>query len=167
MKIKNEYDSTKNMLNKIRSIINENKKVSNILIEQEEKNDSKLLDDDSEEKTIDGVNIKLLSKDGLGTFKFEKNKEILLNLINSLRSEINPMITLEPGFMFDKDSARLIGNYKDVVFMYSVGENTENGLYIKCDTTFINDEFNELLKKLTDKTETVITILSDIIESRR
>lgn len=163
MKINSEYNNTKKMLKTIRNIISENKKVINILSEQEAEKNS---DDNSDEKTINSVKIKLLSPDGIGKFTLGNNEDIINNLIESFKTEISPMIDFTPGFIIDKNDIRLIGIIKEITFLYSYSNKTENGLYIKCDTTLLTSEKIKILDELQKKSESVIKIFADILESR-
>lgn len=169
MKINSEYNNTKKMLKTIRNIISENKKVINILSEQEAEKNS---DDNSDEKTINGVKIKLLSPDGIGKFTLGNNEGIIDNLIESFKTEISSLIKFTPGFIIDKNEIRLIGIIEGFTFLYSCSNSqeetkTENGLYIKCDTTLLTSEKIEILDKLQKKSESVIKIFADILESRK
>lgn len=168
MKINSEYNNTKKMLKTIRNIISENKKVINILSEQETEKKNK---NKSTEKTIDSVKVKLLSPDGIGKFTLGNNEEIIINLIESFETEISSLIDFTPGFIIDKNDIRLIGIIEGFTFLYSCSNSqeetkTENGLYIKCDTTLLTSEKIEILDKLQKKSESVIKIFADILESR-
>lgn len=144
-KILNEYDDTKRMLNKLRSL-NESKKSFRINEQFETQSSEEPQNDDV--TVINDVDVKLLSTDQMDMKLNDEQKNMLSSLIDSFREQVSQISELEPGLTLSERQIRLDGSIpdEDINFVLIAGE--EAGLYINADMLKLEQETINVLTKL-------------------
>jgi hypothetical protein len=144
-KILNEYDDTKRMLNKLRSL-NESKKSFRINEQFETQSSEEPQNDDL--TVINDVDVKLLSGDQMDMKLSDEHKNMLSSLIDSFRDQVSQISELDPGLTLSERQIRLDGSIpdEDINFVLIAGE--EAGLYINADMLKLEQETINVLTKL-------------------
>jgi flagellar motility protein MotE (MotC chaperone) len=170
MKMKNQYDVTKNMLRTIRTLT---ESVSHKKSLNEEEMDQSGLDMNQPEgnvkddiTVINDVDVKLLSTDERDMELKEDQKEIISKLIDSFRQQISQIVDFEPGFTINQNQIRLDGKLTDegINFVFIAGE--ESGIYINADMLKLEQNIANTLTKLAKFEETYKTELEPLITHR-
>lgn len=157
------YDETKKMLNKLRTL-NESYIKSKSLMEQEETSTEET---DNNVDNVNGVDVKLISRDKMDLELSDTQKTNISNLIDSFREQISQLAEFEPGFTFNENQIRLDGNIPDVDLSFVLIAGDEMGLYVNADMLKIEDETLEILNKLNDFLLTYEDALNPIIRERQ
>jgi len=170
MKMKNQYDVTKNMLRTIRTLT---ESVSHKKSLFEEEMDQTGLDMNQPEgnvkddvMVINDVDIKLLSTDERDMELKDDQKEIISKLIDSFRQQVSQIVDFEPGFTINQNQIRLDGKLTDegVNFVFIAGEDA--GVYINADMLKLEQNIANTLTKLAKFEETYKTELESLITQR-
>jgi hypothetical protein len=168
----NEYDQIKGLLNKMRSLNETKKRVSNIIVEQEEPLDTQVDNNATKEQydnieVINDVEVKLLSTDKGDTELRQDEKNTISQLIDSFRQEVSQMSELDPGIVITEKQVRLDGNDTevDVNFTFIVGE--DMGLYITSEMALVNEGMLDFITKLDKFWETFKTSVEPLIRERK
>jgi flagellar motility protein MotE (MotC chaperone) len=170
MKMKNQYDVTKNMLRTIRTLT---ESVSHKKSINEEEMDQTGLDMNQPEgnvkddvMVINNVDVKLLSTDERDMELKDDQKEMISKLIDSFRQQVSQIVDFEPGFTINQNQIRLDGKLTDegVNFVFIAGE--EAGVYINADMLKLEQNIANTLTKLSKFEETYKTELEPLITQR-
>jgi thiamine phosphate synthase YjbQ (UPF0047 family) len=170
MKMKNQYDVTKNMLRTIRTLT---ESVSHKKSLFEEEMDQTGLDMNQPEgnvkddvTVINDVDVKLLSTDERDMELKDDQKEIISKLVDSFRQQVSQIVDFEPGFTINQNQVRLDGKLTDegVNFVFIAGE--EAGVYINADMLKLEQNIANTLTKLAKFEETYKTELEPLITQR-
>jgi flagellar motility protein MotE (MotC chaperone) len=170
MKMKNQYDVTKNMLRTIRTLT---ESVSHKKSLFEEEMDQTGLDMNQPEgnvkddvTVINDVDVKLLSTDERDMELKDDQKEMISKLIDSFRQQVSQIVDFEPGFTINQNQIRLDGKLTDegVNFVFIAGE--EAGVYINADMLKLEQNIANTLTKLAKFEETYKTELEPLITQR-
>jgi len=151
-KIKNDYDVTRNMLKTIRTLT-ESKTSRNSLNETEVVID-KLPSDDAEANLEDGVevvndvDVKLLSQDKNKLSLTDQQKQSISAIIDSFKTQVDQIVTFDPGFTMTSDQIRLDGKLtdEDIDFTYIAGK--EEGVFINANMLKLEQNVASILEKL-------------------
>jgi hypothetical protein len=166
MKMKNEYDFTKGMLNKLRSLnesrtsiktLNEEMEMPNPEVSQEVKNDITVIND---------VDVKILSSDQADMKLSDEQENDISGLIDNFRQQVSQIVEFDPGLTINQRQIRLDGTLtdEDVSFVLIAGE--ESGVYINADMLKIEPEVMIVLDKLVKFGDTFKTSLEPMITQR-
>jgi thiamine phosphate synthase YjbQ (UPF0047 family) len=170
MKMKNQYDVTKNMLRTIRTLT---ESVAHKKSLNEEEMDQSGLDMNQPEgnvkddiTVINDVDVKLLSTDERDMELKEDQKEIISKLIDSFRQQISQIVDFEPGFTINQNQIRLDGKLSDegINFVFIAGD--DSGIYINADMLKLEQNIANTLTKLAKFEETYKTELEPLITHR-
>jgi hypothetical protein len=144
-KILNEYDDTKRMLNKLRTL-NESKKSFKINEQFETQSSEEPQNNDI--MVINDVDVKLLSSDQMDMKLSDEQKNMLSSVIDSFRDQVSQISEFEPGLTLSEKQIRLDGSIpdEDINFVLIAGE--ESGLYINADMLKLEQETINVLTKL-------------------
>jgi hypothetical protein len=166
MKMKNQYDFTKGMLNKLRSL-NESRTTIKTLSEQTEPINPEVNQEVKDDITvINDVDVKLLSSDQADMKLSEDQQNAISGLIDSFRQEVSQIVEFDPGMTINQNQIRLDGSLsdEDISFVLIAGE--ESGVYINADMLKVESETLEVLNKLVKFNETFKTSLEPMITQR-
>jgi hypothetical protein len=138
----NQYDETKKMLNKLRSLSNKKyiKEQSDIERETSDmKNDITVIND---------VDVKIYSDDKTDLQFDDEQEQLISKTIDSLRNEVSRIVNLDTGFLVKPNEIRLDGNLENnkIIFTLIAGEN--EGVFINMNMTELSKEIIETLDKL-------------------
>lgn len=164
--MKNQYDFTKGMLNKLRSL-NESRTSIKTLSEQVEPVNPETTQEVKDDITvINDVDVKLLSSDEADMKLSEEQQNSISNLIDSFRQEVSQIVEFDPGMTINQNQIRLDGTLTDddVSFVLIAGE--ESGVYINADMLKVESETIIILDKLVKFGETFKTSLEPMITQR-
>jgi hypothetical protein len=160
MKMRNDYDYTKKMLNTLRNI-SESKTSTKTLREQQE------FEQQQDDITvINDVDVKLLSTDQADMKLMDDQKNAISGLIDNFRQQVSQIVEFEPGMTINQNQIRLDGKLtdEDVSFVLIAGE--ESGLYVNADMLKIEAETLAVLEKLMKFEETYKTTMEPMITQR-
>lgn len=162
-KLINEYDSTKKMLNKLRSL-NESTYPKKSLIEQSQEqrisHDSMpALGDDPTEShpemkvnnditVINNVDIKLLSSDKMDMQLTDEQKNSISGTIDNFKSQVSQIVTFEPGMTIKEDQVRLDGNITDLDIKFTIIAGNEAGVYLNAEMLKLDDTVLHVIDRL-------------------
>jgi hypothetical protein len=166
MKMKNQYDFTKGMLNKLRSL-NESRTTIKTLSEQTEPINPEVNQEVKDDITvINDVDVKLLSSDEADMKLSEDQQTAISGLIDSFRQQVSQIVEFDPGMTINSNQIRLDGslNDDDISFVLIAGE--EAGVYVNADMLKIEPETLVVLDKLVKFGETFKTSLEPMITQR-
>ena len=166
MKMRNEYDLTKGMLNKLRSL-NESRTVVKTLKEEIEQLSPEASQDVKNDITvINDVDVKLLSSDQADMKLSDEQENAISGLIDSFRQQVSQIVDFDPGLTINQNQIRLDGilTDEDVSFVLIAGE--ESGLYINADMLKVEPEVMTVLDKLAKFGDTFKTTLEPLITQR-
>lgn len=164
--MKNQYDFTKGMLNKLRSL-NESRTVIKTLSEQTEPVNPEVNQEVKDDITvINDVDVKLLSSDQADMKLSEEQQNAISGLIDSFRQQVSQIVEFDPGMTINQHQIRLDGSLsdEDISFVLIAGE--ESGVYVNADMLKIEPEVLEVLNKLVKFGETFKTSLEPMITQR-
>jgi hypothetical protein len=164
--MKNQYDFTKGMLNKLRSL-NESRTTIKTLSEQTEPINPEVNQEVKDDITvINDVDVKLLSSDQADMKLSEDQQNAISGLIDSFRQEVSQIVEFDPGMTINQNQIRLDGSLsdEDISFVLIAGE--ESGVYINADMLKVESETLEVLNKLVKFNETFKTSLEPMITQR-
>lgn len=160
MKMRNDYDYTKKMLNTLRNI-SESKTSTKTLREQQE------FEQQQDDITvINDVDVKLLSTDQADMKLMDDQKNAISGLIDNFRQQVSQIVEFDPGMTINQNQIRLDGKLtdEDVSFVLIAGE--ESGLYVNADMLKIEAETLAVLEKLMKFEETYKTTMEPMITQR-
>jgi hypothetical protein len=169
MKMRNDYDVTKNMLKTIRTIteskqstktLQEQLEMGNLpsdIASQEQKNDVTVIND---------VDVKLLSNDSNDMQVTDSQKTAISQLIDGFRQQVSQIAEFNPGFTLNTDQIRLDGSLpdEDISFVFIAGK--EGGIYINADMLKLEQPVATMLEKLAKFEETFRTAMEPLITER-
>lgn len=161
----NEYDTTKKMLNTLRSF-NENRKTIKTLNEQSvDQNVEK--QQKSDITVINDVDVKFLSSDNADLNVQDEQKNAISAIIDSFREQVSQIANLEPGFTLSDGQIRLDGTIpdEDINFVFISGN--EAGVYINADMLKLEENTVLLLNKLHKFDLTFNDAMNPLIRQRQ
>jgi flagellar motility protein MotE (MotC chaperone) len=170
MKMKNQYDVTKNMLRTIRTLTESVSHKKSINEEETENSGLNMHNMDGNVKdditVINDVDVKLLSNDERDMELKDDQKELISKLIDSFKQQVSQMVDFEPGITINQNQIRLDGKLTDekIDFVFIAGE--EAGIYINADMLKLEQNMANVLTKLAKFEETYKTELEPIITQR-
>jgi hypothetical protein len=169
MKMKTDYDVTKNMLKTIRTITES--KLSKQSINEVAEFESTLSDNASQEQkndvtVINNVDVKLLSTDQSDMTLSEVQKTTISGLIDNFKQQVSQIAEFDPGMTINQDQIRLDGYLpdEDINFVFIAG--TESGVYINADMLKLEQNVATALEKLAKFDETFKTSIEPLINQR-
>ena len=182
MKMRNDYDFTKRMLNTLRNL-NESKTTSKkTLREQSEvmstnvtstpvSGDAPALDGAEEKKengisVVNDVDVKMLSSDRADMNLTDSQKTAISSLIDNFRQQVSQIVEFTPGMTINENQIRLDGKLtdEDVSFVLIAGE--ESGAYINADMLKLENNVGQILEKLAKFEDTFKTAMEPLITQR-
>ena len=151
-KIKNEYDITRNMLKTIRTLTESKGTSSNLTEAQVLVKD--LPSDEAEQNIKDGievvndVDVKLLSADRNDLKLTDQQKQAISGIIDAFKTQVDQIVSFDPGFTVSTDQVRLDGNLpdEDIDFIYIAGK--EEGVYVNATMLKLEQNVASVLEKL-------------------
>lgn len=164
--MKNQYDFTKGMLNKLRSL-NESRTSIKTLSEQTEPVNPEVNQSVNDDITvINDVDVKLLSSDEADMKLSEDQQNSISGLIDSFRQQVSQIVDFDPGMTINQNQIRLDGTLsnEDVDFVLIAGE--ESGVYVNADMLKLEPEVLAVMDKLIKFGETFKTTLEPMITQR-
>ena len=164
--MKNQYDFTKGMLNKLRSL-NESRTSIKTLSEQTEPINPEVNQEVKDDITvINDVDVKLLSSDEADMKLTEEQQNAISGLIDNFRQQVSQIVEFDPGMTINSNQIRLDGSLtdEDISFVLIAGE--ESGVYVNADMLKVEPEILTVLDKLVKFGETFKTSLEPMITQR-
>ena len=152
--MKNQYDFTKGMLNKLRSL-NESRTSIKTLSEQTEPINPEVNQEVKDDITvINDVDVKLLSSDEADMKLTEEQQNAISGLIDNFRQQVSQIVEFDPGMTINSNQIRLDGSLtdEDISFVLIAGE--ESGVYVNADMLKVEPEILTVLDKLVKFGET-------------
>lgn len=178
-KLLNEYDDTKRLLQRLRGMnaqfLNEASQeqrnsvdTSNFSPQNTVQDPSSKVEQDVKNDilVINGVDVKLLASDALGTKVDEAQKEAISNLIDNFKQQVTQLADLTPGIVMTQDQIRLDGVLQDYDLKFTLISGREMGTYINANMLKIDASVTDILSKLF-KFETIYKQTFDPIINNR
>jgi hypothetical protein len=166
MKMRNDYDYTKKMLNTLRNL-SESKTSSRTLREQEEpQNPEQSQQVNGDIVVINDVDVKMLSTDEADMKLMDDQKSAISGLIDNFRQQVSQIVDFDPGMTINERQIRLDGKLtdEDISFVMIAGE--ESGVYVNAEMLKIESETLVMLEKLVKFEETYKTTMEPMITQR-
>jgi hypothetical protein len=153
---KNEYDSTKKMLNLLREFKNDVKPRYKNLFESEE------ID------AIDDASVKINTDSEEDLELSDEDKKALNQVTDNFKTQVNRIVEFNPGFTITDNQIRLDGSLLDGSLGFVLIAGTDAGLYINADMFLIsdNDEAVDTINKLKEFYKTYRDTIEPIIDNR-
>jgi hypothetical protein len=168
MKMKTEYDVTKNMLKTIRTITESktskksiNEQIEGVTPEQASSQESK-----NDITVINNVDVKLNSADKLDLKINDQDKNAISQLIDGFSQQVSQIVEFEPGMTINQDQIRLDGYLpdEDVHFVFIAGK--EGGVYINAEMLKLEQSVAAILEKLAKFEEIFKTSMEPLLKER-
>ena len=166
MKMRNDYDYTKKMLNTLRNLT-ESKTSSRTLREQEEPQNPEQSQQVTDDITvINDVDVKMLSTDEADMKLLDDQKTAISGLIDNFRQQVSQIVDFEPGITINERQIRLDGKLtdEDISFVFIAGE--ESGVYVNAEMLKVESETLVMMEKLVKFEETYKTTMEPMITQR-
>lgn len=172
-KILNEYDSTKKMLQTLRSYRDESKTPLSEQVDGDtgiRNIDDPMQQSQNNENDIDVINdvdINLVSGDNMDLQLSDEQRTSISTMIDAFREQVSQTANLEPGFNFAQQTIRLDGyvNEYDFKFHYIVGEG--NGVYVSGEMVRLENEAMAVLQKLVAFHEQFVAAMDTMLRERQ
>jgi hypothetical protein len=185
MKMKNEYDFTKGMLKKLRTINESTSNKKSIFEqvgpsapsqEQRNSNDVDMVRDEPEDDAYDKLNdditvindvdVKMLSTGEEDMKLTEEQENAISGLIDNFRQQVSQIVEFDPGFTINMDQIRLDGSLTDDDISFVMIAGKESGLYVNADMLKIEEDTIIVLEKLQKFEAVFKTTLEPLITQR-
>lgn len=172
-KILNEYDSTKKMLQTLRSYQYESK---NSLSEQVDGNtgmrdiDEPTRNNMGAENDVDVINdvdVKLSSSDSVDLKLTDEQRTEVSNLIDAFREQVSQTANLEPGFNFSRGTIRLDGYLEDFDFKFHLIAGEGGGVYMTGEMIRVENEAMVIIQNLVAFQEQFIAVMDTMLRERQ
>jgi hypothetical protein len=168
MKMKTEYDVTKNMLKTIRTITESktSKKSINEQVEGQTPEQSSSQESKNDITVINNVDVKLNSSDKQDLKISDTDKNAISQLIDAFSQQVSQITEFEPGMTINQNQIRLDGYLpdEDIHFVFIAGQ--EAGIYINAEMLKLEQNIANILEKLAKFNETFKTSMEPLIKER-
>ena len=168
MKMKTEYDVTKNMLKTIRTITESktSKKSINEQVEGQTPEHASSQESKNDITVINNVDVKLNSSDKQDLKISDTDKNAISQLIDGFSQQVSQIAEFDPGMTINQNQIRLDGYLpdEDIHFVFIAGQ--EAGVYINAEMLKLEQNIANILEKLAKFNETFKTSMEPLIKER-
>jgi len=168
MKMKTEYDVTKNMLKTIRTITESktSKKSINEQVEGQTPEQASSQESKNDITVINNVDVKLNSSDKQDLKISDTDKNAISQLIDGFSQQVSQIAEFDPGMTINQNQIRLDGYLpdEDIHFVFIAGQ--EAGVYINAEMLKLEQNIANILEKLAKFNETFKTSMEPLIKER-